>query len=185
MTSSNNFSESISNRYALALYQLAEESSNLKKIEEESKSLIELLKNNSDFQFLIKDPTSKKIEQINSIQLICEKLEFSKILTKFLCFLSSKRRLFFMEKIIKSFLNICSKQRGEIYARLSSSKKLNEFELKKIQEELSQNLKSKIKLNYNYDPSLIGGLIIQVGSIMIDTSIKSELKKLEKKMLEV
>ena len=67
---------------------------------------------------------------------------------------------------------------------LISSKKLSTEEQNKIQNELSEDFKSKINIDYEYDPSLIAGLIMQVGSIMIDTSIKTKLKKLEKNMIE-
>ena len=81
--------------------------------------------------------------------------------------------MFFLERILNDFLQLVSKSRGEIKAQLSSSKELSQVEIENIQKELSENFTSKIKLNYKYDPTLIGGLIIQIGSIMIDTSIKS------------
>ena len=77
MSSNKNFSESTTYRYALALYELAKESSNLEKIEEEVMSLIELISLNADFRSLINDPTGKKKEQINIIRIICEKYKFS------------------------------------------------------------------------------------------------------------
>ena len=89
-----------------------------------------------------------------------------------------------LEKIIEDFLDACSKNRGEIKADLSSSKQLNATDISKIKEELASNFGANIKLNYKYDPSLIGGLIIKVESTMIDTSIKSKLKQLETKMIE-
>ena len=95
-----------------------------------------------------------------------------------------KRRFFFIEQILKSFEGICSEKRGEINAEIKSAKQLSETEINKITDELSNNFKSKIKLNYKYDQSLIGGLIVQVGSIMIDTSIKNKLQQIENKMIE-
>ena len=183
MSSKNIFSETTITRYALALYELANENSDLENIENQSKSLLELLKKSIDFKSLVKDPTSKKNEQINSIEMIAGKFNFSKIFSKFLCFLAYKRRFFFLEKILKSFLGICSKKRGEISAKLNSSKELSISEVENIQKELSDNFTSKVKLDYKYDPSLIGGLIIQVGSVMVDTSIQSKLKQLENKMI--
>ena len=79
---------------------------------------------------------------------------------------------------------ICSKNRGEISAQLTVAKKLNANEINKIKDELSQNFGSNVKLNYKYDPDLIGGLIMQVESVMIDTSIKNKLQKIENKMIE-
>ena len=122
MSSKKNFSESATYRYALALYELSKENSELDKIEDQSKDMLNLLKNSLDFQFFVKDLTIKKNEQINAIRIISEKFSFSKIFSKFLCFLASKRRFFFLEKILKSFLDICSKKRGEIKAKLRSSK---------------------------------------------------------------
>ena len=184
MSSKKNFSESATYRYALALYELGKENSELDKIENQSKDVLNLLKNSLDFQHAAKDLTIKKNEQISAIRIISEKFSFSKIFSKFLCFLASKRRFFFLEKILKSFLDICSKKRGEIKAKLRSSKELNLSEIENIQKELSEDFTSKVKLDYTYDPSLIGGLVIQVGSIMIDTSIKNKLKQLEIKMIE-
>ena len=79
---------------------------------------------------------------------------------------------------------ICSKNRGEISAQLTVAKELNANEINKIKDELSQNFGSNVKLNYTYDPDLIGGLIMQVESVMIDTSIKNKLQKIENKMIE-
>ena len=95
-----------------------------------------------------------------------------------------KNRLFFLGKIIEGFLNLVSDNKGELKAKLISSKKLSTEEQKKIQIELSKDFKSPLNINYEYDPDLIAGLIIQIGSVMVDTSIKTKLKKLEKNMLE-
>ena len=184
MSSNNIFSELTANRYALALYELGKESSDLENIEKQSKSLLQLLKESNDFRFLVKDPTNKKNEQMKVIEKISEKFNFSKTLTKFLGFLAFKTRFFFLEKILKLFLDICSKKRNEISAKLRSSKELNISEIEKIQKELSDNFTLKVKLNYRHDPSLIGGLIIQVGSVMFDTSIKNKLKQIENKLIE-
>ena len=113
-----------------------------------------------------------------------EKNNFSQTLKKFLGFVAIKNRLFFLNKIIESFLNLASDNKGELKAKLVSSKELSTEELKKIHEELSKDFKSPLNIDYKYDPYLIAGLIIQVGSVMVDTSIKTKLKKLEKKMLE-
>ena len=99
-------------------------------------------------------------------------------------FLTIKNRLFYLNQIINSFLNFVSINKGELKVKLSSSKKLSEIELEKIKKELSKDLKSLIQLEYKYDPDLIGGLVIQVGSVMVDTSIKNKLEQLKKGMIE-
>ena len=81
-------------------------------------------------------------------------------------------------------LILAQKKRGEVKAELISSKELSGEQVNKIKDELSQNFDAKIKLDYKYDKSLIGGLVILVGSIMEDTSIKNKLQQIENRMLE-
>ena len=184
MSKNSNFSDTATSRYSLALYELAEENSSVKEIEEQSSALNKLISENKDFELLIRNPINKKEDQINIINKISENYNLNNLLRKFLCFLAEKRRLFFLQNILKNFINICSKKRGEIFANLVSSKELSETEVNKINNDLSKDFSSKIKLEYKYDPNLIGGLVIQVGSVMIDTSIKTKLKQLENKMIE-
>ena len=89
-----------------------------------------------------------------------------------------------MIEILKSFIETCSKKRGELKAELKSAKRLTSEEITKITDELTENFSSKIKLNYKHDESLIGGLIVQVGSTMVDTSIKNKLQQIENRMIE-
>ena len=184
MSKSKGFSNTSVNRYSLALYELAEENKSIYEIEEQSSAFINLISRSNDFNLLIIDPTNKKEDQLNVIMKISEQYKLNNLLTKFLSFLTVKRRLFFVEKILKNFIETCSKKRGEIVAKLTAAKELNDNEVNNIKEELTKNFSSKIKLQYKFDPSLIGGLIIQVGSTMIDTSIKNKLQQLENKMIE-
>jgi len=184
LSSKSTFSNSTSISYALALYEISRENSELDKVTENMKSLSQLLKVSNEFRETILNPTITKEDKGNVISIIAQNNNFSKTFKNFLGFISIKNRLFFLDKIIESFLNLVSKNKGELKAKLISSKKLTEEEQKKIQNELSKNFKSVLNIDYKYDPNLIAGLIIQVGSIMVDTSIKTKLKKLEKNMLE-
>ena len=184
MSDKNRFSDSSAKSYSQALYELASEEKILNDVEEHVISLIKLISQSKDFNSLIKNPTNKQEDQLNVINIIFEKFNLNNLLKKFLNFLVTKRRLFYVEKILKDFVTICSKNRGEISAKLTVAKELNENEINKIKNDLSQNFGSDVKLNYNYDPDLIGGLIIQVESLMIDASIKNKLQQIEKKMIE-
>ena len=184
MSSKSTFSNSTSQSYAIALYELAKESSHLDNAEEGMKSLNKLLDESVDFKEMIISPPIKKEDKQKVIFAISDKNNFSVTLKKFLGFVASKNRLFFLKKIIDSFLNLVSNNKGELRARLVSSKKLSTKEQEEIQIQLSKDLKSELKISYEYDPNLIGGLIVQIGSIMVDTSIKTKLKKLEKNMIE-
>ena len=184
MSDKNRFSDSSAKSYSQALYELASEEKKLNEVEEHTISIIKLISQSEDFNLLIKDPTNKQKDQLNIINIIFEKFNLNTLLKKFLNFLVMKRRFFYVEKIFKDFVIICSKNRGEISAKLTVAKELNENEISKIKNDLSQTFGSDIKLNYNYDPDLIGGLIMQVESIMIDTSIKNKLQQIENKMIE-
>jgi F-type H+-transporting ATPase subunit delta len=185
LSSKSTFSNSTSKSYALALYELSKESSELNKVETDMKDLGLLLEQSVDFREMIQNPTVAKEDKKNIIFMIADKNNFSKNLKKFLGFVAFNNRLFYLKNIIQSFLDLVSDSKGELKAKLISSKELSLEEKKKIQSELSKNFKSSLKIDYKYDPNLIAGLIIQVGSIMIDTSIRTKLKKLEKNMLEV
>jgi len=178
------FSDTSANRYSLALFELASESNSVSQIEGNSVSLLNLISKNKDFKNLIKDPTLNREVLIGVINKITENFKLETLFKNFLSFLINKRRFFYVEKILKNFNEICSEKRGELKAELKSAKELTQEEIKKITEDLSNNFKSKIKLNYNYDQSLIGGLVVQVGSTMIDTSIKKKLQQIETKMIE-
>ncbi len=88
--------------------------------------------------------------------------------------LIKKRRIFFVHKILESFLKLCSKKRGEVKAFLVSSKKLSNFEIDELSKDLSKALGSNIKFDYKFDEKIIGGLKLQLGSTMIDTSIQNK-----------
>ena len=149
MSSNKTFSGEISQRYALALYELAKEQN----IVEECLSNISIFKNmfnsNEDLKSFIKNPTYSTENQ----KIVFEKI--SKLMS----------------------LN-------NIVANLISSKKLDPKTIKDMENEISKNIKRSIQLNYKIDESLIGGVIIQIGSLMIDTSIKNKLQKYKKLMAE-
>ena len=184
MSKNKGFSETSAGRYSLALYELATEANMLSEIEAHSVSIIDLITTSKDFNSLIKNPTNHKEEQLNALKKISEQYKLNKLFSKFLGFLISKRRFFYVDKILKSFVDTCSIKRGELKAELTSAKDLTENEVNSIKEELTKNFSSKIKLNYKHDTSLIGGLIVQVGSTMIDTSIKNKLQQIENRMIE-
>ena len=184
MSKKQSFSDTSVSRYSLALYELAVEANTLDEIEKHSSSIIKLISSSDEFNSLIKDPTNQKEDQLNIISKVSKNYKLNNLLTTFLSFLISKRRLFYVEKILKDFIETCSKKRGEIKAELTAAKELTEKEINSIKEELTKNFSSKIKLNYKHDPGLIGGLIIQVGSKMVDTSIKNKLQKITNRMVE-
>ena len=178
------FSITSAERYSLALFKLSEENNLISQIEDQSSSILNLIEQSEDFSNLIKDPTTSQEDLSKVINKIAENNKFENLFKNFLNFLIQKRRFFFIERILKSFIEICSRKRGELKAELKSAKQLSNEEIAKITEELTKNFSSKIKLNYKHDESLIGGLVVQVGSTMVDTSIKNKLQQIENRMIE-
>ena len=182
MSSNQKFSISASNRYALALFELAQEESQLDRIEKEAEEFRKLINKNHDINFLVKNPLIGKKEQATSIKKILQISDFSKLFQNFIELIANKRRLFFIEKILDSFEDLKINKKGEIKANLISSKELSGKELDNFKKELAMSLKSKMIFKYKYDPSLLGGLIVQIGSIMVDTSLKGKLRRLKEAM---
>ena len=184
MSANKSFSTETSERYSRALFEVSQDSDDLDKVENDIKNFKLIYDKNSEVKNFIKDPSQIINEQNKLVNLISDKLNFSKNVQKFLLLLIEKRRIFFVNKIIESFLRLCSQKRGEIKASLISSKELSQTELNDISTDLSKSMGSTLKFDYKVDKELIGGLKLQLGSIMIDTSIRNKLKKYEQAMLE-
>ena len=184
MSTNKTFSTETSERYSRALFEVANEENELDKIENDIKNFQSLLKSSQEILNFIKNPTQSINTQNSVIVLLADKLGFSKNLKNFFLLLVEKRRIFFIQKISENFLKLCSLKRGEVKASLISSKELSNAELDKISKELSTSMGSSIIFDYKVDEKLIGGLKLQLGSFMIDTSIKNKLKKYEQAMLE-
>ncbi len=142
MSSKSTFLNSTSKSYALALYELAKENSELNKVEDGMDGIKTLLNKSSDFKEMILNPTVTKEEKNKVIIKMVDQYSFCQTLKKFLGFLTSKNRLFFLNKIIDSFSDLVSSGKGELKAKLLSSKKLSKVELEKIRNELSKDFQS-------------------------------------------
>ena len=184
MSTNKSFSTETSERYSRALFEVANEANDLEKVEGDVRKFQTILNSSLEIKNFIHNPTYSKDTQNNVIKLLTDKLDFSINFKNFIFLLIEKRRIFFVEKIINSFLKLCSQKRGEVKASLISSKELSENEIENISKELSSSMGSTVKFDYKVDKELIGGLKLQLGSFMIDTSIKNKLKKYEQKMLE-
>ena len=184
MSTNKSFSTETAERYARALFEVAKENSELEKIEFNLNKFLGIYNSSPELINFIKNPTQANQNQLKAIDIISEKLEFTKNLKNFFLLLVKKKRMFFVRKIIESFFKLCSKKRGEIKASLVSSKKLSEDELSKLSLQFSESVGSKIKFDYSINENLIGGVKIQLGSLLVDTSIKNKLKKYKKLMIE-
>ena len=150
MSSNKTFSNETSERYARALFEISSDLKELNSTEDNVRNFCSVLNLSPELKNFLKNPTQSRGQQIKAINLLSDKLNFSKILNNFFLLLIEKRRIFFSKKICETFIKLCSQKRGEV----------------------------------KVDKDLIGGLKLQLGSFMIDTSIKNKLKKFEQAMIE-
>ena len=130
--SNNNTTSLTKNSYSQALFELASENNLTNDIEIQVSSILGLINNSKDFKEFINDPTNKIEDQLKAINAISNQFKFNELLKKFLGFLVSKRRFFYVEKILNDFISICSNSRGEIQAEISAARNLNENEINNI-----------------------------------------------------
>tara|TARA_Y100001970_G_C14087226_1_gene777992 strand:- start:123 stop:671 length:549 start_codon:yes stop_codon:yes gene_type:complete len=180
----NSFSSEISQRYALALYDLSKENNQTEEFVTNIKEFIKVFNSNENLRFFIKNPTYSVEDQISVFDKILAHMKANKIVKNFFSLLIIKKRIFFVDQVAEKFLNLISIKKGELTLNIVSAKKLEDKEIFDLEKEISSNLKNKIKLNCKTDPSLIGGLVLQIGSLMIDTSLKNKLSKYKKSMME-
>ncbi len=179
------FSNETSERYALALFELANEKSELEDIEKNISFLLEVCRSNQDFSSFLKNPTNQIELQSKVFAEISKIMKLNKNFSNFLQLIINKRRIFFLDKILDKFIKISKKGRGKIDATLISSKDLSQDERNKVSQEISKVIKSKIEFTFKTDRSLISGIKIQVGSLLIDTSLSNKLKRIKQSMTEI
>jgi len=178
------FSNETSERYALALFELASEKSELEDIEKFIVFLLEICTRNSEFANFLKNPTNQIDVQKKVFIEISKILKLNKTLSNFLQLIIDRRRIYFLDKILEKFIKLSSKRKGKIDAVLISSKELSKDERNNINQEISSAIKSNIDFTYKIDKTLISGVKIQVGSLLIDTSVSNKLKKIKQSMIE-
>jgi len=184
LSKNKSFSTGITQRYALALYELSNEVNKTEEFASSLNSFMKIYNSNKDLKNFVKNPTHSVESQRKIFEKILSLMNFNKIIKNFFSILIVKKRIFFLDNIIEEFMKLVSYKKGEISANLISSKKIDDKTVLDIEKEISANLKSSIKLKSKVDESLIGGVIIQIGSLMIDTSIKNKLNKYKKVMME-
>ena len=175
----------VSGRYASALFALGEESDGLKMLDKDLDTLLGLISDSEDFRNLITSPIYKRAEQMNAILALTKKLKLQKNITNFLCLLAQKRRLYILGKVIADFKLLLQDKNGEMSAEVVASKSLTKSQLIEIEKTLRGAIGKKVNLSVEVDETLISGLILKIGSKMIDTTIKSKLLKLQTTMKEV
>ena len=175
----NNNSE-IGQRYAKALFELSAESKSLDKTEKDLLSVHSLIAKNNQIFMVIKSSSLSRENQANLMEKILKKMKVSPLIIKFIGTLAINGRLNIVNNIIDEFLKKLAHERGELTAEITTAVPISKEINKSIVKEISKLTKIKtIELNEKIDESLIGGLVLRMGSTMIDSSIKTKLSTLK------
>jgi F-type H+-transporting ATPase subunit delta len=175
-------SSSLAGRYATALVELASEGKSVDAIATELGRVKDLLDGNPDLKRLVRSPVYSREEQASAIAAILERLGVSALTKNFIGLVAHKRRLFALRNIITAFEKIVATQRGELSAEVTSAQALKPEQLTALSGTLKDTFKRDVRLTTEVDASLLGGLVVKIGSRQVDSSLKAKLARLTRAM---
>lgn len=185
MSESASISSGIAARYATAIFELAKEGKSVEILERDVETLAAALNESADFADLISSPVYARDQQSNAIGAIAAKMGLSETVTNALRLMATKRRLFVLPHLLRALGDMIAEEKGEVTADVTAAKALTKAQSDKLAKSLKATIGKTVKINSTVDESLIGGLVVKVGSKMIDTSIRSKLNALQNSMKEV
>ena len=171
-------------RYAEALFDLALEEGALEKVENDLKSLAGLIAGSADFRSFLTSPVYGADEKARAVAAIAEKTELSPLTRNFLGVVAANRRLFALDGVIVAFMRRLAEHRGEVSAEATTAAPLNDEQTKRLRGEIERVVGKAVNLSVKVDKDLLGGMIVKVGSKMIDSSLKTKLNRLKSVMKE-
>lgn len=178
-------SAGIAARYATAVFELVKEEKGLKALETDVAALSSALKDSPDLRALIASPIYSREDQTRAVTAVAAKMGLSPTLSNTLALMGQGRRLFVLPQLLSALQAMIADEKGEVTAEVTAAAALTKAQADKLAKSLSTSVGKTVKLNTTVDDSLIGGLIVKVGSKMIDTSIRSKLASLQNSMKEV
>ncbi|MFZ1107616.1 MAG: F0F1 ATP synthase subunit delta [Rhodomicrobium sp.] len=174
----------VAERYAGAFFELAREKNSVESIERSLDTFLGLLRESADLRRFVLSPMFSSAEQQQGLSAVLKSAGIDGLPRDFLLVLARNRRLFAVENVIEAYKSLSAKDRGEVEAEVISAVPLTTAQAQDLTDTLRQKLGKTPKLVQTVDPKLLGGLIVRVGSQMIDTSLRTKLKNLEKVMKE-
>ena len=174
----------ISERYASALYDLAAEKKIVDSVLKDLELLQKCIQESEDLKLLVKSPLITSSDKLNVFERILSKQKEDNLTKTFLKVTSSNKRFAKLSSIISQFMNINFKKRGNVLADVTSANELSDDQKNVIKDQLKSILGGKLFLNFNVDKKILGGLIVKIGSKMIDSSLLTKINKLKIAMRE-
>ena len=165
----------LAGRYATAIFELAQEEKSVETLEGDFAALKTAIQHSTDLARLVRAPVFTREQQAKGMKAVLAKIGASPLATRFVLTLASKRRLFALVDIIRAFEGLVSNQRGQVEALVTSARALSDSETLSLKAAIRSRIGREPRLESKVDASLLGGLVVKVGSRMIDTSIRTKL----------
>ncbi len=185
MSASATLTAGAAGRYATALFEIAKDAGNIAAVESDLDQLQAAINESSDLQAVLASPIYSRDEQAGVLAAITKKMGLGSVVSNTVALMAANRRLFVLGDMISQVKALAADDRGEITAEVQSAKKLTETQSKALAAALKKSIGKTVKVNVNVDENLIGGLIVKVGSVMVDSSLRSKLNNLQNVMKEV
>lgn len=176
---------SIASRYAQAVFEIAKEAGALAQLEADTDALAAAFITSPEFAAMIASPVVTRDEQAGAMAAIAAKMGLQEVMANTLALMASKRRLFVLPQLVANLKARIATEKGEVTADVTSATALTAAQEQTLAASLKAKVGKDVKLNTTVDESLIGGLIVKLGSTMIDTSVKAQLSALQNAMKEV
>jgi F-type H+-transporting ATPase subunit delta len=170
----------IATRYAAALIDMAEQSKSIEKVEKDFNELQVMIAGSKDLQSLIRNPLFNRVQQQSAILALAQKSGFDDLTVRFLGVLAQNRRLPMLPNVIRALITELNRRRGGVEAKVQTAFALSDAQTKDLQKSLSDAMGSSVSLNVEVNRDILGGMIVTVGSRMIDDSVRRKLERLKR-----
>ena len=175
----------IATRYAQAVFEIAKDDNGLVALEADTNALAAALIESPELAAMVASPVVPREDQINAMAAISAAMNLSPMMGNTIALMASKRRLFVLPQLVADLKARIAIEKGEVTADVVAAAALSAAQASKLADTLKARVGKDVKLNITVDQSLIGGLIVKLGSTMIDTSVKARLAALQNAMKEV
>jgi F-type H+-transporting ATPase subunit delta len=169
----------LAERYGAALFEIAEERRMLDEVAADLRQLRAMLAASVDLTRLVRSPVLSRLEQGRAVAALAVRADLSPLVRDFLAVVAKNRRLFAVPAMIEAYLATLARRRGEVTASVTAAQPLNDQQLEALREHLRRTVGRRVSVDVRVDPRLIGGLIVKVGSRMVDDSVESKLRRLQ------
>lgn len=170
---------SMAGRYAAALFDLAKEERALPQVEKDLVQFQDLLNGSEEMRRLVRSPVISAGNQERAIAAVLERVGIAGLTTNFLRLIARNRRLFAAADMIRNFRTLLARERGEVTADVASAHPLTPQQMTLLKDNLRASVGKDVQINSRVDPNLLGGLIVKLGSKMIDSSLRTKLNNLK------